>query len=318
MSGGEGARAAWSDYWQSGNTEQALPDDSPGTQALAAFWDDYADALAQRTGGQVLDLACGGGFVSRRLSTALDGSDWQLLALDLAEPALQQLQSATQQHVLGVAGDAGLPPFANASLQVVVSQFGIEYAGRDAIAAAGDLLAPGGELAFLLHHAGSPITTTCRQNARVLDTTLGSGLLTHLGELFTLMQRSRRQSPEFRAGEAALQDSVKAVEALIRTGPACAAMGRVRRLYQDVAQVYSRALAYEPGEALSWISGTEGQLHSYHARMQGMLNAALAVEDLEPLREALRQRGLEIQTLKALEVGMQPLAWQLRANRSAG
>jgi hypothetical protein len=49
-----------------------------------------------------------------------------------------------------------------------------------------------------------------------------------------------------------------------------------------------------------------------------MLNAALAVEDLEPLREALRQRGLEIQTLKALEVGMQPLAWQLRANRSAG
>jgi SAM-dependent methyltransferase len=317
MDSGGTARAAWSDYWQSGSTEHALPDDSPGTQALAAFWEDIARSLAQRTHGQVLDLACGGGFVSRRLSAALNGSDWQLLALDLAEPALQQLQSATQQHVLGVAGDAGRPPFANASLQAVVSQFGIEYAGRDAIAAAGDLLAPGGELTCLLHHAGSPITTTCRQNARVLETTLSSGLLTNLSELFTLMRRSRGQSPAFKAAEAALQDAVKAVEALIRTGPVCAAMGRVRRLYQDVAQLYSRALAYDPAEALAWIRGTETQLRSYHARMQGMLDAALAVEELETLRSALRQRGLEIQTLKALEVGMQPLAWQLKAGRSA-
>lgn len=313
------AREAWSDYWQTGSTERAMPDDNPGTSELAAFWDRHAGALAGQPGGRVLDLACGGGFVSRRLRAALAArqSERQLLALDLAEPAVRQLYDASEGTVKGVVADASKLPFASGSFDAVVSQFGLEYAGHDALVGAAALLAPSGQLVLLVHHADGSIAQSCHDNATVIGAALDTGLLQGMMQLFTLLRRAGTRHSDFQASEEALQRAVQATEALMKRGPACAAMPRIQRLYQDVAQLYSRARAYEPAEALQWLQGTEEQLTRYLERMRGMVVAALSQDELAAISQGWVAQGLEIQEMDALLVNDRPLAWQIRAVRSA-
>jgi len=313
------AREAWSNYWQTGSTEQALPDDHAGTQALAAFWDRYAAELDRRSGGKLLDLACGGGFVSRRLLAALDAParSWRLLALDLAEPAVRQLSHASAGKSQGVVADAARLPFADGSIDAVVSQFGLEYAGLDALIGASVLLAPDGELTLLVHHADGSIAQSCRNNALVISRAREAGLLQAMMRLFTLLGQSGASQSALNEAVQALQDAVSATESLLKTGPACAAMPWIQRLYQDVRQLYERAAAYEPAEALQWLHSMEGQLRSYGERMQGMVTAALSAAHIDALTQAWQQQGLAIRQAEALRVDDRALAWQLRAARSA-
>jgi SAM-dependent methyltransferase len=314
-------RDAWSDYWQESSTETALPEDNPGTQALVAFWLGYADALRHRQlGGRILDLACGGGFVSQRLTTALgaQGQRWEFLALDLAEPALRQLCRARPADVLaGVVADAAKPPFAERSIDIVVSQFGLEYAGTAALVGAGALVAPGGELTLLVHHRGGSIASSCRNNHELVDAALDSGLLPGMVQLFSLLATPGVSPGAVRGFGDSLREPARAFESVLQAGPTCAAMPWLRRVYQDVAQLYERAAAYAPSEALQWLQAMEAQLRAYRERMVGMVTAALSAEQVQAVQRGWRAQGLAVEEVAALEVNGSPLAWQLRASRSA-
>lgn len=313
-------RDAWSDYWESGSTGEAMPDDHPGTRALTRFWDQRAEELAGGAGGRLVDLACGGGFVTQRLTAALAerDADWQLLALDVAEPAVRQLCTASGGALQGVVGDAARLPIAAGSMDAVVSQFGLEYAGRDALLDVAALLAPGGQLVLLSHHAEGTIAQGCRDNARVLAAMRDSGLLQGMRGLFTLLDApgtgGRRDLNRINA---ALRRARQATATLVRTGPGCAAMPWVRRLCQDVSQVYERAGFHDPAAVLQWLRSIDDQLNSYHGRMQGMVSAALTEKQVASVTSAWQQQGLSVREAGALEVDARPLAWQLMAVRSA-
>jgi SAM-dependent methyltransferase len=316
-----GAREAWSDYWQESSTETAMPEDNPGTQALAAFWLGYADSLKNRPqGGRLLDLACGGGFVSQRLVTALGAQRqrWEFLALDLAEPAVRQLCTSPSSGVLaGVVADAARPPFAERSIDIVVSQFGVEYAGTGALVGAAAMVAPAGEVTLLLHHREGSIARSCRNNHEAVGAALDSRLMQGMVQLFTQLSSAGHAQSTVAGFAETLREPVRDFEAVLRTAPACAAMPWLRRLYQDIAQLFGRAAAYEPSEALLWLHTMEGQLRAYRERMLGMVTAALSAQQVEVVIQGWRMQGLDVQRPLALDVNGSPLAWQLRAGRSA-
>ena len=113
--------------------------------ASRQFIEPLLDAASVGPEDAVLDLCCGPGFVAdaaasrRARASGLDFSPAMLAEAQARFPAL------TFTH-----GDAEAPPFAAASFDAVVSNFGIHHVPRPGLALAGAhrLLRPGGRIAF--------------------------------------------------------------------------------------------------------------------------------------------------------------------------
>jgi SAM-dependent methyltransferase len=102
-----------------------------------------------KAGIEVLDVACGTGVVS--LTAARHGA--RVTGIDLTPELVERArENANLMHVEGewIQGDAEALPFADASFDVVLSQFGHMFAPRPAIVVAEMLrvLKPGGTIAF--------------------------------------------------------------------------------------------------------------------------------------------------------------------------
>lgn len=155
-------RQAWSAYWSSGRLHSCasgLQDNYGG--AIGLFWRDVFTRRAAE--GRVLDLATGNGPLPRLL-WELRGDRAEVDAVDLA--MLAPAWHAAAGHP-GIRFHPGVRmealPFADASFDCVASQFGFEYAQRDAaVAECLRVARPRATFAFVLHHAGSVLARVGR------------------------------------------------------------------------------------------------------------------------------------------------------------
>lgn len=139
-------RAVWSEFWRGAAIDGctlAFP-----APARAQIADGWRTRLSQDHKGRLLDVACGKGAVLA-LARALGFAE--VTGVDIV--ALDTLGDAGSAIIGGV--DAAALPFADASFDVVVSQFGIEYAGLDAAGAEAARVC--GERLLLLTHAAEGI-----------------------------------------------------------------------------------------------------------------------------------------------------------------
>lgn len=111
--------------------------------------DDLARRLPRQPGGDVLEIACGTGAVSRRLRERLDPSV-KLHATDLSDAMLAYARSTVPGAIEWRVADAAALPFADAVYAAVVCAFGIMFV-PDKPKAFGEMrrvLQPGGSLLF--------------------------------------------------------------------------------------------------------------------------------------------------------------------------
>lgn len=146
----------WSDFWASnaggsGDSGGCLPERWAAIeQAQSAAWREFIAGLPQ--GAKVLDLATGDGRVLRWMQAAR--SDLALTGIDLA-PTLPPAPAGTETRG-GVSMEA--LPFADASFDAVVSQFGFEYGDSAKVAAEiARVLVPEGRVALMVHRGDGPI-----------------------------------------------------------------------------------------------------------------------------------------------------------------
>jgi SAM-dependent methyltransferase len=110
---------------------------------FAPLADRLIERAAPRPDDRVLDLACGTGIVARRIAprvrtvTGLDLSDGMLAVARAADPSIRWLE-----------GDAAALPLADASVDLVLCQQGMQFFGDRAavVRELGRVLAPGGRL----------------------------------------------------------------------------------------------------------------------------------------------------------------------------
>jgi len=137
-----------------------------GWESAAATYDGFAgatrlfvarlvQAAGAKPGARLLDVACGTGVAARQAAKA--GAD--VTGLDFS-PAMLATARSLHPHIAFHAGDAEALPFADASFDAVISNFGIhhvEYPER-AIAEAGRVLKAGGTFAFTVWAASQDNT----------------------------------------------------------------------------------------------------------------------------------------------------------------
>lgn len=155
-------QAAWADYWASGALHSC-----PGSQAgnysgaIGAFWDHQIARIPP--GARILDIATGNGALPLRIWQSL-GDAVHVDAIDFASPSPGWHQPGLHPRIHFHGGvDMTSLPFEAASVDIVCSQYGIEYGTRPlALDEALRVLRRSGRLWLVLHHAGSELVEVAR------------------------------------------------------------------------------------------------------------------------------------------------------------
>ena len=318
----------WNDYWE---TAEASADDGVLTAAAGELTDFWSRRISEiLTSGHprtLLDMACGAAPVARQAAALADeaGQSFKtILCADFSEPAVRRIEEqAPDKAMIGLVADAAAAPLTDQSFDLVVSQFGLEYAGEGAFAEAARLVAPEGRLIVVSHLGGGPIHRECAANYQLLAKVAEADPLGRAAPLFELgaeLAAGRARPADLAAGEAALVESFQAVEAaVIATPEAGGAADFLKRMIPDLATLYTRRAAYGPEQVREWIGHQREALEGYAARMEAMTKAALGEMAMDAIQVRLDEAGLTDITVEpmAIRTGDAPAAWRLEARRAA-
>ena len=305
-----GARTAadWSAYWRGrGGAGEAFAGEGVEQHpALRAHW----DGVFAGGEGAVLDLACGAGSVLRRAHAA---GLAPLLGADVSADALALLAEAVP-GAWTVLCSADAVPLADGGFGLVASQFGFEYAGPRAPAEMARLVAPGGQLAALVHHAGGAIEQEVTRHAGVARAVSETGFVEAADRLIRAEFAARSgDAGDLGAARAGFAGPERGLAALARATPG----GLAAHLHGGYRQLYQRRAAYALSDVTGWLDGMKAELSAYEGRMATMRAAAKDRDGMDAVARALVAGGLADVRAEpfALPGDAAPLAWSLRARR---
>ena len=315
---------AWSEYWAGAAPDShAVSAAKPG-EALSRFWRETFDDWFKTGGGsRLVDLACGAGVAAREAAAAAEaaGAAIDLTLIDIAEPALEQARTAAPQASRALVGDAAAPPLEAGGTDVLFSQYGVEYAGLEAVKGMARFVAPGGAVVALTHIEGGPLESECAANLAVLDAMLAADLFANAEALFQAsfdvetgeIAPERIETELGPAYQAAVQASGRAAQA----DPGQAGDFAMTFL-NDMVRLLQNRRAYDPKDGVSWIRAQGASAKAYRGRMRAMTQAALSEADAASVVAAWREAGLDARDAETftLAEGEAPCAWRLSARRT--
>lgn len=275
---------AWTRYWRSGALHSCVGSyDGNYGGAVAAFWRERFRGLGRAA--RVLDLATGNAPVPALMLETLGADALPTIdAVDLASPRPSWLHGAAASRIR-VQGGVRMEalPFDDASFDAVFSQFGFEYAERDA--ATRELVrvaTPAALIALVCHHADSHLVAVARAQVDHTDWLEASG--TH--------DRARALMPLAGGRGAGLRDAFNRALAPL---DARARASSIPDALHDAGRAIARAvqLAGERGAAAgdaamdAWVDATRDA----RLRSAELIECALDREAVDALASALEAAG---------------------------
>lgn len=314
------ARNAWSQYWSG---DQAGADRALNSElqewVLDVHWAKvFAREFRARPNVRLLDAACGTGILALHASRVAQFEEYGGLDIclsDISPEALDIAKAKLTEHPAGTAvADARDLPFPDAHFDVIVSQFGLEYAGSDGFREAIRCLNPEGSLHAVIHRAGSGIMQECEGNLAVLDALTDSGILTGFLTVF----RHAREGGEGAEAKAALESvaaSVDQVQAALVAAPPGGAREYGARLLIDMQNAMDQPMRYSESDMESWVEGQGEGIQAFRVRMASMIESAMSEDDVRAIADALGERkgiAVSVETMQGLD-GDAAVAWVLTA-----
>ena len=305
---------AWNDYWVGSRSGAAFNAEGADHPVLDHFW---RQALGEVTGTQrLIDLASGRGAL---LGYLPEEASPDICCVDRSLAALAS-QRNLRPGILPVVADVADIPFADQGFDLVISQFGVEYGGAEAIDRVYRLIAPGGRVILVLHRQNSIIDLECRNNLEALHKLREIEFLPLARSMFTagyaVLKGQAAREHALAHGRALLEPFRRLGELLGEHGEA-AAGGTLLTLYQETARIQQRIQHHLEEEVIGWLETMEREIVQYEARMQSMTAAALSQESLMERVAKAVEAGITLEP--AMEMNAQPdqaLAWVLDGTRT--
>lgn len=298
----------WSDYWREEGRKGEVFVDADGNKhpALTQFWQQKFEDLP--TDARIVDIASGAGSIFAELDS-LD--KYELHANDLSPAAIELLTERMPSVTAIVAGAARLP-YDDGSFDLVVSQFGIEYAGEAAFGEAARLVSADGRLVALVHYRDGHID---RRNAAELDAARIARDGDFIGHAIAVTRAVYAEDAA--AFEQSFSDFGPAEKALAAAHDA-QDHGVHAHLYAGFRRLFENRAQYDESDITDWLEAMRGELDRSIERLQTMREAALDREAVARIEAKLRDGGFDPVSVGAFVTpgNSTPVAWSLEARRA--
>jgi ubiquinone/menaquinone biosynthesis C-methylase UbiE len=312
----------WSRYWQNPfitTFGQVFPANYDGS--FLEFWQRELKGPLR----EVVDVGCGNGALSWIADELLNRPTGRvrITGIDAAaiDPFAALGRSAAATPQLRFIGNTPIErmPFADASIDFVISQFGLEYADIDAsVAEIARVLRPGGRLACVMHHAESTIIGNAASQLQDIDAVLQLAIHEHAAALCDLERalpqaEARLQSPEYRSLAGLLAQLTDQVRAIVRDYPAASPI----HLYMEqITAAFGPAARPAGPERRAAIVAAGEQLSAQSRRLRHMQAAAVDAAGRERIVAEVRAAGFTAIDVAELGYGDEPrVALTLLAQR---
>ncbi|MCH7820791.1 MAG: class I SAM-dependent methyltransferase [Proteobacteria bacterium] len=310
----------WDTYWQGTRDKDSYALGGASHPAITSFWDDtLSQILASTTNARILDIATGSGAVIEKFFHHSTDAQPDITCVDISDAAIDGVRRRFPA-ITGIVADARSIPLESFRYDLVTSQFGIEYAGLDALDEAARLIAPGGTLAMLMHVRPGLIFDECSAALDAVQRTQKAEFVERALRFFESGFAAVRGADRAPYDQAAsdLNPAIEAVDTILSEHGEHVAGGTIAKLYFDVERIHTRIQTHDPDEVLEWLRTMVRELADYGERMASMCDAAIDEKAFGDAGERLRKHGLTIaQGEPLLPVdGVLPVAWALQAVRA--
>jgi SAM-dependent methyltransferase len=310
---------SWDAFWQGTGDSGAFAGGGVAHPSIKLFWSEFFRTVkADYATPTLIDVAAGNGALVDLALQVLGNEPRAYTCVDVSAAAINNVEHRFP-GVNGIVADAASIPLDDQAFDIAMSQFGVEYAGTAAFAEAARLVAPGGQLALMLHIENGSIHKECADSLAAIEQLQASGFVPLSLEFFKAgfaAVRGADRAPYDAAG-AKLAPAIDAAESIMSEYGEEVAGETIARLYSDVGQIHSKLPNYDADEVLGWLNTMDAELEAYKGRMTSMLNAAVTHTAFDTLRGDLIAAGLTPVTAAPLiaEESELPLAWVLVAKR---
>lgn len=322
MSESSSVAADWDTYWRGSAGGASFSSDGVDHPLVRQFWVDTFTSFLDKGELRLLDVASGVGAVVDVAREVLGEDGFEATCLDTSEAAIESL-TANMPYVTGLVASASEMPLPDGAFDLVTSQFGVEYAGLDAVGEMARVTAPGGSLVLLMHLEGGLVHSECASNVEAIDAMHAAGFVAAAKRLFFEARRCIRGDTNGSREDydAAVQNMVpvsRQVESLLGQYGEGAAGGTLATLHRETDRIYGRIMHHDLDEVLEWLDRMEGELASYRGRMQSMCDAANGQTAFQALAEQLEASGFGVDASEPLrEESGREIAWKLVARNKA-
>jgi ubiquinone/menaquinone biosynthesis C-methylase UbiE len=282
----------WSAYWQQADTLNSFAEGQAASGyhgELADFWQQQLATLPPSA--TLIDLGTGNGALALLLAEQKQqqATNWRILAVDAADIQPQRLIAsqpalATPFQLIRFLGHTRIEqlPCANASIDLLVSQFAFEYSDLSAsLQEALRVLKPSGRLVAVMHSADTPLAQDSAVGIRVMQSLLAArGIIERVQELLALVLQST-QSPQFIQANQQLLQQVKAYQQSL----APAAAEWFHYLFAPFA-----GLLFQPvADSLQQAKRLQQSLAFYLQRLSDQQAACITPEKADGIQQQLQQ-----------------------------
>jgi len=280
------SKPGWQSYWREDRLAACMPDDPVAADVIEAHW--YAFFSDLDSGTRVLDVATGNGVLLLWAARAAAGRGRRLrcVGVDLADIDPQRYLARYRDELGDTHFLANTPaeslPFDDASFDILVSQYGLEYADLEAgLDEAARVLKPGGTLRWLAHSGDSAIVAQGRGQLREIRM-----LLARRGPFARMQAFVEAQGVGARLKRATrdLTGALREAEAYCHEHPEAQLL---RQLCAGILDTANNLARYRPDDVTRWLEDNRLRLRAQGQRVGDLQEACLDAARLQRVRDRL-------------------------------
>ena len=311
-----GSNRGWRHYWRENRLAACVPGNPESAAAIERHWTGFFSELP--AGARVLDIATGNGVLlvwAARAARAA-GRELTLTGIDLADidPARFLPEHRVDLEAARFIGSTAAEslPFDDGSFDVVVSQYGLEYADLGlALSESARVLAAGGQLHWLAHSSDSVVVAQGR--ARLVDIDL---LLAPEGPFAAMKNytEARARRRKLNRATRVLTETLRSAEAHCADNPPATL---VRQLCGGILDTANHMDRYHPADVEHWLEENLKRLRGQRQRTCDLLSACLSPDRRARVEQVLGSASWSDAAISPFDVGDEgeSVGWLVHATR---
>lgn len=320
---------SWNKYWKHGfltSCSTAFAGNYEG--AIKDCWLSFFSALSP--GDRVLDICTGNGAIAMIANEVSRDRGLGLEIHGIDSAAIQPCETVTRDRDLleGIRFHGGTPAestgFDAGYFQAIAGQYALEYTDLDACAAEmARIAAPGAHLQFIVHHTGSIVMETSREEirnaallfeeSRFFDR--ARALIERVGAAETATaRRALRHDPRAEADREALNQAAATVSKAAEASPHPQFL---QIAIKNVAEAYRRCQSDGVDTALALLEECRATLLANLERLEDLMAAGRDEAQIAEVAAAFAHHGLRSESPDLVRHDNGPLmGWLVTARRS--